>query len=224
MRPCAPDQPDMTPPLRGLGGIATSLMLHGLLLGVLASLAPKLMPPLEPEEPIEVDFVLPPPKPAPPASLRAQDGVAASPAAQEPPTPAPATNRTDDGMVRSSKIYSGAVLAREGNEEALHDYRNLAPDEQREQLCSLETLEQIAAWSDAYQPERMVTYSFGDVLYEGRHMIANGAVFWSHDNWHRVKFDCEFSEDMASVVSLSFAVGTIVPKSDWEAHYLNKYK
>ena len=222
MRPCEPNIQDPS----GFRGFAASVLLHGLFLFALLSIAPKLLPPLEPEDPIEVDFIPLPPLPAAPP---VQAPIIAAPAPQQAvpetaPAPSPPEAAKDDGMVHSSRIYSGAVLTQKGNEEALTDYRNLSVDEQREQLCSLETLEQIAAWNKAYKPERMITYTFEEVIYEGNHMIANGAVFWSHDNWHRVKFDCELSPDQSKVVDLAFAVGTIVPKSDWEDHYLTQYK
>ena len=226
MRPCEPNRPENA----GYEGVVASLLLHGLFLFALMTIAPKLLPSLPPEDPIAVEIIAPPPPPLPPPTVAqkapAEPVAASEPAKDTPPKPeaSPETKPPDDGMIRSNQIYSGKVLARAGNEEALHDYRNLTGDEQREQLCSLEALEQIAAWNDAYKPERMVTYTFEEVRYEGNHMIADGAVFWSHDNWHRVKFDCELSDDQSTVLNLAFAVGTIVPKSDWEDYYLTQYK
>nr|WP_321526718.1 DUF930 domain-containing protein [uncultured Cohaesibacter sp.] len=204
-----------------IGGVSVSLILHGLFILALASIAPRLLDAPQEEPPITVEIIpfVPPP---PPLTELPADPVA-EPQSIEPPK-APKVMKQPDGMIHSNRIYSEEVLQRPENAEGLRDYRNLAPDEQREQLCSLETLEQIAAWSKVYKPERMVTYSFGEVQYKGNHMIANGAVFWSHDNWHRVKFDCVLSPDQSKVESLAFAVGTIVPKSDWEEHYLTKYK
>nr|WP_321458448.1 DUF930 domain-containing protein [uncultured Cohaesibacter sp.] len=234
MRPCEPNLTDAGYnrwSLRGFGTIASSLLMHGFLLLILLSIAPKLLPPIEKEDPISVEFVPPPAAPpAPPertaAPAPAPQALAAKPQADPelaPENPS-APVKQQDGMMHSRQIFSQAVLTQKGNEEALVDYRNLAPDEQREQLCSLETLEQIAIWSKVYKPERMVSYTFGAVRYEGAHVIANGAVFWSHGNWHRVKFDCELSTDQSKVVNLAFAVGTIVPKSDWEDYYLTEYK
>ena len=225
MRPCEPNKPESS----GYGGVVASTLLHGLFLFALMTIAPKLLPSLPPEDPISVEIIVPPPPPPKPAASPDTPSIApalSSPSEQAPPEPeaSPKQDGPDDGMIHSSQIYSGRVLARAGNEEALHDYRNLTGDEQREQLCALEVLEQIAAWNTAYKPERMVTYTFQEVRYEGSHMIADGAVFWSHDNWHRVKFDCELSHDQSTVVNLAFAVGTIVPKSDWEDYYLTKYK
>ena len=225
MRPCEPNKPESS----GYGGVVASTLLHGLFLFALMTIAPKLLPSLPPEDPISVEIIVPPPPPPKPAASPDTPSIApalSSPSEQAPPEPAasPKQDGPDDGMIHSSQIYSGRVLARGGNEEALHDYRNLTGDEQREQLCALEVLEQIAVWNTAYKPERMVTYTFQEVRYEGSHMIADGAVFWSHDNWHRVKFDCELSQDQSTVLNLAFAVGTIVPKSDWEDYYLTKYK
>lgn len=204
-----------------IGGVSVSLILHGLFILALASIAPRLLDTPQEEPPITVEII--PFVPPPPLLTELPADPVAEPQPIEPPK-APKAMKQPDGMIHSNRIYSEEVLQRPENEEGLRDYRNLAPDEQREQLCSLEALEQIAAWSNVYKPERMVTYSFGEVQYKGNHMIANGAVFWSHDNWHRVKFDCVLSPDQSKVESLAFAVGTIVPKSDWEEHYLTKYK
>jgi hypothetical protein len=207
-----------------IGGVSVSLILHGLFILALVSIAPRLLDAPQEEPPITVEiipFVAPPPLEA--AQLAEPE---AAPPPIEPPIPQKAQKalKQPDGMIHSNRIYSGEVLQRPENAEGLKEYRTLALDEQREQLCALEVLEQIAAWSDAYKPERILTYSFGEVQYAGNHMIANGAVFWSHDNWHRVKFDCVLSTDQSKVESLAFAVGTIVPKSDWEEHYLTKYE
>nr|WP_319483629.1 DUF930 domain-containing protein [uncultured Cohaesibacter sp.] len=208
-----------------IGGVSVSLILHGLFILALVSIAPRILETPQEEPPITVEIIpfVPPPPPLEAPQLAEPEAVP-PPVEPAPPPEPPKAIKQSDGMIHSNQIYSGEVLQRPENEEGLRDYRNLAPDEQREQLCSLEALEQIAAWSDAYKPERMVTYSFGEVQYKGNHMIANGAVFWSHDNWLRVKFDCVLSTDQSKVESLAFAVGTIVPKSDWEEHYLNKYE
>ncbi|WP_316858985.1 DUF930 domain-containing protein [uncultured Cohaesibacter sp.] len=231
MKPSYRDQNGMT--LQGLG---LSLLLHCVLFAGLALIAPRILDPIM-EQPIAVEIIPPPIRPAPmkgsgEANARrvlappAPDDASDMASGQQEATDSGTLPEEDakDGMVHARVMLSANALKVHADDETRQDFKHLTSDERREQLCALESLQQIAAWSDAYKPERMVTYTFEEVRYEEGHVIANGAVFWSHDNWHRVKFDCELSQDLSEVLSFAFAVGTIVPKEDWEAYYLTEYK
>ncbi|WP_373236653.1 DUF930 domain-containing protein [Cohaesibacter celericrescens] len=145
-------------------------------------------------------------------------------AQSDSPSPPSSVKPAYGTLIRPTTMLSGSALARKGNAEARGDLAGITPEERREQLCALEALEQIHAWNEAYIPERMVSYSFDEVRYEGPRIIADGATFWSKDNWHRLKFECEVSDDLQRVLDFAFFVGVIVPKDQWERHNLTKYK
>ncbi|SNY91896.1 protein of unknown function [Cohaesibacter sp. ES.047] len=218
--------------------LALSVMLHGLLFGALISLAPEILPDADEEEtePIKVDFIplslLQPSPPDPPRAPSPSPRPAQAPRTSAPPetparqAPSGSTLRYDAPrpMVRASRMMAASLLDDPANAEGRKEFYGLTEDEQQDQLCALEALEQIRAWNSRYVPERMVSYTFKEVRYEGNRIIADGAAFWSKENWHRLKFDCLLSDDHKSVVDFSFLVGVIVPKDQWEEHNLTRYK
>ena len=218
--------------------LVASLSLHGLLAYALLSVMPDIIPDADEaeEKRIEVEFIpfaqLPPPTPEPKSLPDKDDGLAAAspasvtegaPSPQEAPR-LPKDFRAPRPMVRASRLMSSSLLADPANAEGRKEFYGLTDEEQEDQLCDLEALEQIRAWNSRYVPERMVSYTFEDVRYEGNRIIADGAAFWSKENWHRLKYDCLLSDDRKSVVDFSFLVGVIVPKDQWEQHDLTKYK
>ena len=214
--------------------VILSVLLHGLLLAGLLSLVPRPLDAPEPDQRIKVDIIpfsaLQSQKVLPKATApaihtnKSSDSKAGAMQKNATAPTKPIQPKVKDGMIRPTTMLSASSLARKGNKEAREDFAGLSGDEQREQLCALEALEQIEAWDKSYKPERMVSYTFADVRYEGRRIIADGAAFWSHDNWHHLKFDCELSDDLSKVLSFAFLVGVIVPKRDWEQYNLTKYK
>ncbi|WP_319533145.1 DUF930 domain-containing protein [uncultured Cohaesibacter sp.] len=217
--------------------LAASLSLHGLLAFALLSVMPEIIPDADETEErrIEVEFIPfaqlspSPPEPAPTAP---NDGLAAVPPAhvpEESPTQQqslqlPTDFRAPRPMVRASRLMSASLLSDPANAEGRKEFYGLTNEEQEDQLCDLEALEQIRAWNSSYVPERMVSYTFEEVRYEGNRIIADGAAFWSKENWHRLKYDCVLSDDRKNVVNFSFLVGVIVPKDQWEQYDLTEYK
>ena len=104
-------------------------------------------------------------------------------------------------------MLATSLLSHPDNADGRRDFASITPEEQREQLCALEALEQIKAWNADYVPERMVSYTFAEVRYDAQKIIADGAAFWSRDNWHHLKFECELSADDKRVIDFDFVVG-----------------
>ena len=205
---------------RLLGLVAGSMLLHAVFFCGLLLIRPDKPVPLD-IDPILVEIVPPLPNQSNLPRL-AQDTDLDLPASKQ--VERKDTKPRTGELVRPTRMLSAAALKRKGNKVARQDLGAITTDERAEQLCALEALEQIGVWNDAYKPERMVSYSFAEVRYEGTRLIADGAAFWSHDNWHRLTFDCLLDEALGKVVDFSFRVGVIVPKDQWEDHDLTRYK
>ena len=214
-----------------ISGLAASLLLHGAFLTLLLSLVPDKLEGPDVEVPIEVDFV---PVPVLPNRPRQTGTPAAAPSPRTmPPSPQPDPSSSEqtapppaevDAMIRPARMLSAGALAREGNAQARADLAGVSPEEYREQLCALEALEQIHVWNEAYVPERMVSYTFEEVRHEGHRLIAEGAAFWSREEWHRLSFECDLSPETGTVEDFAFQVGDVVPHEDWERYNLTRYK
>lgn len=193
-----------------------SLLLHGLAGLVLLSIMPKLLEDVVTIDEIEVEII-------PPSALPKPSGIPPLDPLDQPRDPAADAARrfqSGDGMIRPEQLLSRSLLDAPENAEGRAAYDSMTGGEQRDQLCNLEVLEQIKALGKGHVPLWMNAFAIRPVVYEGKRMIANGAAFFSNEKWHRVKFECELSDDGKSIVDFAFQIGVIVPRDDWDRHGL----
>lgn len=134
------------------------------------------------------------------------------------PSPPAQPEPAQPGMIRPTIMLSARSLA--ASRQARAALRSLAADTRVEQLCGLEAMEQVHAWQQDFQPDRIVVYAMGEPRMTGNLFEADGAAFRSRSLWYRVKFTCELSPDRARVTAFAFAVGAPVPRAQWEDHGL----
>jgi hypothetical protein len=200
-------------------GLLASAILHGASVMAVVLLPAAPLPAPLPIESIEVELIGP--GEGAPTPSEPMEGAADRAAAREPPLPpsddpGPAT----DTMVRATRLYSGTALADPRNRLAAAALGTLAPADRMEQLCGIEAMDQVHAWKNTFDPERLVAHAFAATTIDGNVMHAEGATFRSHGRWFALRFDCELSADHKSVVSFAFEVGDSVPTEEWEAHNL----
>lgn len=146
-------------------------------------------------------------KPTPQASTA---GDAAEPAAA-------ASERQGPALKDAQELYSKDALSDPRVKQAIG---RLPPKRRIVQLCTIEALEQIRRQRlDAF-PDMLVPFgpSGGFVSADG--MSANGGAFRSRAKWYAVDFKCEVDAETTSVVSFSYAIGKVIPKSEWAARQL----
>jgi hypothetical protein len=96
----------------------------------------------------------------------------------------------------------------------------LDPQTRMEQRCDMEAMNQVKAAKQGFRPDKVIAYSFGDPKTSGNKLKTEGAVFRSKGEWYRLAFKCETSDDHFDVTAFKYRIGDMVPRDDWDAHYL----
>ncbi|OEC93419.1 hypothetical protein A9Z06_09390 [Rhizobium sp. YK2] len=124
-------------------------------------------------------------------------------------------------MVKPSRMLSEKVLDDPRSQDARKELSALAPADQVAQLCGLEAMAQVGAWSKDLLPDRVVAYAMTDPKMVGNAFSADGAALHSKREWYQLKFKCELSPDHKKVAAFEFLVGEPIPKKDWVEHSLS---
>ncbi|MCS0504184.1 DUF930 domain-containing protein [Ancylobacter mangrovi] len=216
------------PPRPSSGGadLLASLALHGGLLALmlLVAIAPPLPVPEPPAIQTEVisqrDFDLLRGVTAAPAPAPAAEPELPPPAAPSAPLPRSGGARAQPDMVRPSRMLSEQALANPRSRGLRRALAGLAEEERIAQLCDLEAMEQIHAWRDEFQPDRLVDYALSDTRMEGQTLVAPRGAFRSRHQWYEVSFQCELDAGWRKVAGFAFHVGEPIPREEWAADNL----
>jgi len=159
------------------------------------------------------DTAATPSTPAPKAKPALQASTAGDAAE---PAPA-ASERQGPALKEAQELYSKDALSDPRVKQAIG---RLPPKRRIVQLCTIEALEQIRRQRPDAFPDMLVPFgpSGGFVSADG--MSANGGAFRSRAEWYTVDFKCEVDVETTSVVSFSYALGKVIPKSEWAARQL----
>lgn len=124
-------------------------------------------------------------------------------------------------MVAATEFYAADILNDPAHREVHRNFPLLADREQVIQLCNIEALEQLRIDNVAENPDALVGYAFEGIGVTGLSLEANGGAYRADGQWHRVRYRCEVAPDIRSVSAFAYAVGALVPQSEWETHFLN---
>ena len=123
-------------------------------------------------------------------------------------------------MVKPSRMLSEKVLADPRSRKARKELAALTPADQVEQLCGLEAMAQVGAWSKELRPDRVVAYAMADPKMVGNAFSADGAALHSKRDWFKLQFKCELTPDHKKVAAFEFLMGDPIPRKDWADHSL----
>ncbi|TCQ15731.1 DUF930 domain-containing protein [Rhizobium sp. PP-CC-3G-465] len=123
-------------------------------------------------------------------------------------------------MVKPTRMLSEKVLDDPRSRKARKELAALAPADQIEQLCGLEAMAQVGAWSKELRPDRLVAYAMADPKMIGDAFSADGAALHSKKDWYALKFKCELTPDHKMVSAFEFLVGEPIPHEEWAEHSL----
>ncbi|HEY8335312.1 MAG TPA: DUF930 domain-containing protein [Tardiphaga sp.] len=96
----------------------------------------------------------------------------------------------------------------------------LAPETRLEQRCNARAMGAIGREHRSFKPDEFVAYAFGETVIRGAQIKAPGGALRSAGHWYHVSYVCETSADGMEIRSFSYALGDMVPRKDWDAHFL----
>ncbi|WP_245429504.1 DUF930 domain-containing protein [Mesorhizobium sp. DCY119] len=209
-------------------GIPASILLHVIVVVLLIALSGTRPLDVPQEHNVTVEIVRPSEVPAVAGEPEQQDEASAMPSSPPStdrfgPAPVPLPVQPDDQppvMVRASRMMSEATLADPRSRQAREGLRELAEADRSEQLCNIEAMDQLHAWRNDLQPDRVVAYAMAGTKLEENTILADGAAFRSKSLWYNLKFKCELTPDHAKVAAFEFLVGEAIPKGEWEERNL----
>lgn len=192
--------------------LAAAVLLHIALALALALMPgePALAPAPEPE--IAVTIVAPPAPPV--AAPTPPPPVLSAPPVSAPQRQAPAVPAAP-AMVAPTVMLSQKALADPRSRQARASLATLNSSERMVQLCSLEAMEQIHAWKNAFDPELVVPYATRNETVSAATVTAEGAAFRSHDAWYGLSFECRLGGAGRQVVAFRFHVGDPIAPALW---------
>lgn len=146
-----------------------------------------------------------------------------SPKAEKPPAvPAPAPQQNTNAPVfeKPQRMLSAAVLADPRSRDSLETLKQLRPADQVEQLCNLEAMEQVGAWSKQLKPDRVVAYAMKNPRLSGTNFVADGAAVHSKHDWYQLRFKCSLAATKDKVLAFEFLLGEAIPRDLWPEYNL----
>ena len=96
----------------------------------------------------------------------------------------------------------------------------LSPETRLEQRCDARAMGAVSREHKNFKPDEFVAYAFAETSVHGDVIKAPGGALRSAGKWYRVSYVCETSQDRMEIKSFSYALGDIVPRKDWDAHFL----
>lgn len=98
----------------------------------------------------------------------------------------------------------------------------LAPEARIEQRCNVRAMGDISREHPGFAPDGLVAYAFADpdTNLAAETIRAPGAAVRSKGAWYHLSYRCQTAAEGLDVVTFSYALGEMIPRSDWDAHYL----
>lgn len=99
------------------------------------------------------------------------------------------------------------------------ELRALDPHTRLEQRCDVEAMERLAR-ETRWSPDKVLAYAFSDPKASAHQVLAKGAAFRSKGKWYRLSYECKTDETNMIIRSFVYKTGDLVPRSEWDKHYL----
>lgn len=96
----------------------------------------------------------------------------------------------------------------------------LAPAARMEQRCNAKAMGTIDHDHHEMHPDELVAYAFADPVTKGTTLQATGAAVRSRGKWYRLSYVCQTADEGTQVVTFTYSLGSVVPRDEWESHYL----
>ncbi|WP_244642427.1 DUF930 domain-containing protein [Phyllobacterium sp. 628] len=100
------------------------------------------------------------------------------------------------------------------------ELKGLSPETRLEQRCDLEAMERIHHDPVKLVPDELVAYAFQEPKINGDKIQSAGAAFRSKGEWYHLSYTCSTSPDHMTVLTFQYAIGQMVPHTEWSQHFL----
>lgn len=139
------------------------------------------------------------------------------PRPQAKPHATPAKEQATAPELRKAQtLFAKEILADPRVRGALS---KLPPSRRMSQICSIELLEQVR--HSGITPDLLVPSSNRGRRQGATQLTASGGAVRSRGVWRNVAFECSVDAEVTAVTEFRFALGAIVPRSEWAARNLN---
>lgn len=139
------------------------------------------------------------------------------PRPQAKPHATPAKEQATAPELRKAQtLFAKEILADPRVRGALS---KLPPSRRMSQICSIELLEQVR--HSGFTPDLLVPSSNRGRRQGATQLTASGGAVRSRGVWRNVAFECSVDAEVTAVTEFRFALGAIVPRSEWAARNLN---
>lgn len=113
-------------------------------------------------------------------------------------------------------VPPAGAKARSAAEEML----KLDPSARVEQRCNARGMGEIGREHKDMHPDELVAYAYANTKLNGEHLAAPGAAVRSGSTWYHLSYSCETANEGMDIKSFSYKLGTAIPRSEWDEHYL----
>lgn len=96
----------------------------------------------------------------------------------------------------------------------------LSPATRMEQRCNEKAMGAIGREQKTLHPDELVAYAYASTAITGATIRAPGAAVRSGGKWYHLSYTCQTSQDGTEVKAFDYALGTVIPRSEWAEHYL----
>ncbi|MFT0861277.1 DUF930 domain-containing protein [Ancylobacter sp. G4_0304] len=113
-------------------------------------------------------------------------------------------------------LLAGAALARSTADQMLM----LDPTARIEQRCNARGMGLLQREHKGLHPDELVAYAYANTVVDHGGIKAPGAAVRSGGDWYHLSYSCQTSHDGMDVTAFDYTLGSIIPKGEWDAHYL----
>jgi hypothetical protein len=96
----------------------------------------------------------------------------------------------------------------------------LDPQTRLEQVCDLAAVDYIGRSGNFSKPDRAKSNVTASPRHRGDTVEASGGAFRASGKWYALSFKCKGSPDHLKVLSFTYRVGALIPKSKWPEYGL----
>jgi hypothetical protein len=110
--------------------------------------------------------------------------------------------------------------ARAADPRLIASFGRLDPQTRLEQVCDLAAVNHIGMNGKLPRPDRAKSNVITPPRHHGDTLEGSGGAFRSGGKWYAFSFKCRTTPDHLNVLSFTYRIGAVIPKSKWQEYGL----